>query len=53
MSNKYNHSDHIAILSEILTLQDILNETQTKVLVAKQKLDKMDKLKEEYDEIPF
>ena len=53
MSNKYNHSDHIAILSELNTLYKLVNETQSKILVAEQKQQKMEELQKAEDEIPF
>jgi len=53
MSNKYDSSEHIAILSELTTLYDVVNETQTKIVVARKKLDKMKELKKGEDEIPF
>ena len=53
MSNKYSHSDHIAILSELITLQTIITETQCKIQVAKEKEKKMVELKKGEDEIPF
>ena len=48
---KYNHSDHIAILSEIITLQTIMTETQCKIQVAKEKEKKMLEQQKEKDEI--
>ncbi len=53
MSNKYNSAEHISILAELLTLQDMVNETQIKIISAKKKLDKMNELKKAEDEIPF
>ncbi len=53
MSNKYSHSDHIAILSELITLQTVMNETQVKINVLKKQLAKIDKQKKDEDEIPF
>ena len=41
MSNKYDSSEHIKVLAELLTLQDMVNETQIKIISAKKKLDKM------------
>ena len=45
MSNKYNHSDHIAVLSEIITLNKLAIETQCKIQVASEKEKKMAELK--------
>jgi len=57
MSNKeYDHSDHIAIMSELLTLYKLKNETQSKIDVAERTNDEMKALlkkKEDTDEIPF
>jgi len=58
MSKKeYDHGDHMAIMSELLTLYQLRNETQSKIEVANSKLDEMNELqkkKEELDdEIPF
>ena len=58
MSKKeYDHGDHMAIMSELLTLYQLRNETQSKIDVANSKLDEMKELqkkKEENDEeIPF
>ena len=53
MSNKYNHSDHIAVLSELHTLYKLINETRDKINVAEEKNNKMNELKKDDDEIPF
>ena len=53
MSNKYSHSDHIAILSELHTLYKLINETQSKINVAEEKNNKMNELQKAEDEIPF
>ena len=58
MSKKeYDHGDHMAIMSELLTLYKLRNETQSKIDVAEKSNDKMkemQKKKEELDdEIPF
>ena len=53
MSNKYNHSDHIAVLSELNTLYKLVNETQSKILVAEEKNNKMNEQQKADDEIPF
>ena len=50
---KYNHSDHIAILSEIITLQTIMTETQCKIQVAKEKELKMTAQRKAEEEVPF
>ena len=58
MSKKeYDHGDHMAIMSELLTLCKLRNETQSKIDVAEKANDEMkemQKKKEENDdEIPF
>ena len=53
MSNKYSHSDHIAVLSEIITLNKLAVETQCKIQIASEKEKKMVELKKGEDEIPF
>ena len=53
MANKYNHSDHIAILSELNTLYKLINETQSKINVADEKERKMEEQRKAEDEIPF
>ena len=58
MSKKeYDHADQMVIMSELLTLYQLRNETQSKIDVANSKLDEMKELqkkKEENDEeIPF
>ena len=58
MSKKeYDHGDHMAVMSELLTLYKIRNETQSKIDVADKKHEEMKELqkkKEELDdEIPF
>ena len=53
MSNKYSHSDHIAILSELHTLYKLINETQSKINVADEKERKMEEQRKAEDEIPF
>ena len=50
---KYNHSDHIAILSEIITLQTIMTETQCKIQVAKEKEKRMTEQKKADEDVPF
>jgi len=58
MSKKeYEHGDHMAVMSELLTLYKLRNETQSKIDVAEKANDEMkemQKKKEENDdEIPF
>ena len=53
MSNKYDSSEHIKVLAELLTLQTVMNETQVKINTLNKQLKKIDELKKDYDEIPF
>ena len=53
MSNKYDSSEHIKVLAELLTLQTVMNETQVKINTLKKELKKIDELKKDEDEIPF
>jgi len=58
MSKKeYDHGDHMAIMSELLTLYKLRNETQSKIEVADKKHEEMKELlkkkEENDDEIPF
>ena len=57
MSKEYDHGDHMAVMSELLTLYKLRNETQSKIEVADKKHEEMKELlkkKEELnDEIPF
>ena len=53
MSNKYDSSDHIKVLAELLTLHELRNETQTKINVLNKELAKLRELKKGEDEIPF
>ena len=53
MSNKYDSSEHIKVLAEILTLQTVMQETQVKINALDTKLEKIKELEKERDEIPF
>jgi len=53
MSNKYDSSEHIKVLAELLTLQTVMNETQVKINTLNKQLKKIDGLKKAEDEIPF
>ena len=58
MSEKeYDHADHMAVMSELLVLYQLKNETQDKINVANAKhlkIKQLQKKKEELDdEIPF
>ena len=58
MSNKeYEHSDHMSVMTELLVLYQLKNETQDKINVATAKLDEIKELlkkkEDNDDEIPF
>ena len=53
MSNKYDSSEHIKVLSELLTLQTVMNETQVKINTLNKQLTKIKELEKSEDEIPF
>ena len=57
MTKKYDHVDHMAVMSELLVLYQLKNETQDKINVANAKLDEINELQkkkeENDDEIPF
>jgi len=53
---EYDHADHMAVMSELLVLYQLKNETQDKINVANAKLDEIKELqkkKEDRDEAPF
>ena len=57
MAKEYDHGDHMAIMSELLTLYKLRNETQSKIDVAEKSNDKMKEMQKKKedndDEIPF
>ena len=58
MSEKeYNHTDHMVVMSELLVLYKLKNETQSKIDVAEKENERMNvllkKKEENDDEIPF
>ena len=56
MSKEYDHTDHMVIMSELLVLYKLKNETEQKINVANEKNERMKALlkkKEDTDEIPF
>jgi len=53
MSNKYDSSEHIKVLAELLTLQTIMNETQAKIIALNKQLKKINEQQKADDEIPF
>ena len=54
---EYDHGDHMAIMSELLTLYKLRNETESKINVAEEKNDQMKDLQKkkekEAEEVPF
>ena len=59
MSKKeYDHGDHMAIMSELLVLYKLRNETESKINVAEEKNNEMKELqkkkeKDAEEEVPF
>ena len=54
MANKvYDHTDHMVIMSELLVLYKLKNETEQKINVANEKNERMNKLLKEKEDIPF
>ena len=53
MLNKYDSSEHIKVLAELLTLQTKMNETQVKIDILNKELKKIKELEKDNDEIPF
>jgi len=57
MTKEYNHSDHMSVMTELLVLWKLKNETEQKILVANQKNEELNvllkKKEENDDEIPF
>ena len=57
MSKEYDHADHMVVMSELLVLYQLKNETQDKINVANAKLDEIKELlkkkEDNDDEIPF
>ncbi len=56
MSKEYSHGDHMSVMTELLVLYQLKNETEQKINVANAKNERMkalQKKKEDTDEIPF
>ena len=56
MSKEYDHTDHMVVMSELLILYQLKNETEQKILTAtkeNERLKALLKKKEDTDEIPF
>ena len=56
MAKEYDHTDHMIIMTELIVLYQLKNETEQKIDVAKKANERMNALKkkkEDTDEIPF
>ena len=57
MTKEYNHSDHMSVMTELLVLYQLKNETDQKILVATKELERqkalLKKKEDNDDEIPF
>ena len=53
MSKEYDHTDHMVIMSELLVLYKLKNETEQKINVANKANESMNKLLKEKEDIPF
>ena len=57
MAKEYDHTDHMVVMSELLVLYKLKNETQSKIDVAEKTNDRMKELQKKKedndDEIPF
>ena len=56
MAKEYDHTDHMVVMSELLVLYQLKNETEQKILTAtkeNERLKALLKQKEDTDEIPF
>ena len=57
MTKEYDHADHMAVMSELLVLYQLKNETEQKILVATKELERqkvlLKKKEDNDDEIPF
>ena len=57
MAKEYDHTDHMVVMSELLVLYKLKNETEQKINVANKENERLNALlkkkKENDDEIPF
>ncbi len=57
MAKEYDHTDHMVVMSELLVLYKLKNETEQKINVASKENERLNALlkkkKENDDEIPF
>jgi len=51
----YDHTDHMVVMTELLVLYQLKNETEQKILIATKENERLSALKkkEDKDEIPF
>ena len=56
-SKEYSHGDHMSVMTELLVLYQLKNETDQKILVATKELERqkalLKKKEDNDDEIPF
>ena len=56
MSKEYDHTDHMVVMSELLVLYQLKNETEQKILTATKENERLNvllKKKQDTDEIPI
>ena len=53
MAKEYDHTDHMVVMSELLVLYKLKNETEQKINVANKANESMNKLLKEKEDIPF
>ena len=55
MSKEYDHTDHMVVMSELLVLYQLKNETEQKINVANKENERLAELlkTKEKEEIPF
>jgi len=57
MTKEYSHGDHMSVMTELLVLYQLKNETEQKILVATKELERLKvllkKKEDNDDEIPF
>ena len=57
MAKEYSHGDHMSVMTELLVLYQLKNETEQKIMVATKENDRLNELlkkkEDNDDEIPF
>jgi len=57
MAKEYSHGDHMSVMTELLVLYKLKNETEQKIMVATKENDRLNELlkkkEDNDDEIPF